>query len=218
MIVNRIIKPWNNCFKAFLLVVGLTPSFSEAQNTLNKELKASTIKTITINGNQIFDISIVSAQTNAILISSTLDGEYQNNYQIATKIDQNELLLGLEYMAFEDIPDDKRNAHKVIAAELTLTIPHNLNINIISDIGSVEIKGEYNIILIELLQGHFRADALSKNATINTIDGRIDVMTKNTKINASSKNGKVSADSFNSSKYQWNLKSVNGNITVLKKE
>ncbi|MEO1032581.1 MAG: hypothetical protein AAFX55_14310 [Bacteroidota bacterium] len=218
MLIHRIIKPWNISFKAFLLLFCFGLTFSNAQNTLTKEVEANAIETITIKGNQIFNVSVVSTETDYVTILSILDGEYQNNYQIATKLDQNELILSLEYMSFEDIPDDKRNAHKVIAAELKLQIPNNLNLNIFSDIGSVIAKGSYNTLSIELVQGYCTADALSKSATINTIEGDINVITDDAVIRTASKNGKVSTESLNSSEYQWNLTSINGDITVIKKE
>ncbi len=214
----NLIEPWKTKFKAFLLLYIFSISVGSAQNTLKREFDAQSIETISINGNQIFNIYVKSTQTDRISITSTLDGEYQNKYQIASKIDGNELVLSLEFMTFEAIPDDKRNAHKVIAAELTLEIPDDLNLKIKSDIGSANISGNYKSLHVELLQGYCKVEALSKRAILNTIDGKIDVITKNADIRAYSKHGKVSLDSFNSSENQWDLNSINGNITVVKME
>ncbi|WP_157957216.1 DUF4097 family beta strand repeat-containing protein [Winogradskyella tangerina] len=218
MCPHKIIKPWNLSFKAFLLVFSFGLHFGIAQNTLRKELDAATIETISIKGNQIFNILVTTSSSKTISITSTLDGEYQNNYQIATKQEQNELILSLEFMSFEAIPDDKRNAHKVIAAELKLDIPKDLDLKIKSDVGSVEVAGQYNSLSIELLQGFCNVDAHAKNAAINTIDGNIDVKTKNASVTATSKNGKVAIEDLNTTDWRWNLRSINGDITVIKKE
>lgn len=192
--------------------------FSYSQNTITKEIKKKHIETILINGNQIFNISILTSQTDAITITSTLDGEYQNEFQIVTKIKEDTLELSLEQSSFVDIPDDKRNAHKVIAATLHIEIPKHLNVEVLSDVGSVDASGSFNTISIELLQGHCLVKGFAKDARINTIDGKIKVVTDNAKIIASSNNGKVSIDDFETSESVWYLKSINGDITVVKDE
>ncbi|WP_178990903.1 hypothetical protein [Winogradskyella schleiferi] len=84
---------------------------------------------------------------------STLDGEYQNDFQIAIKEENQTLKLSLEHVSLTEIPDDKRNTHKVIAATLHLEIPEQLTLNILSDIGAVNLKGNFKSLHIELLQG-----------------------------------------------------------------
>ncbi|WP_430466961.1 hypothetical protein [Winogradskyella ouciana] len=205
--------------RSFVLVFCLVFSYcGNSQNILTKTIDASAIETISIQGNQIFNISVVTSKTNLIDITSTLDGEYQSKYQIITEEKNNKLTLRLEFMSFEDIPDNKRNAHKVIAATLHLKIPENLNLNIHSDVGSADVAGNFNMLSIELSQGYCNVNGLAKNGIINTIDGNISVVTKDGKIIASSKNGKVVKDNFNPSQSLWNLKSINGDITVAKKE
>ena len=127
--LNRIIiKPWINKFKAFLLCWSLSFAVIHAQNSLTKTIAADSVSTIEINGNQIFTINVTTTKNNQILVSSTLDGEYQNKYQVAVKHKGTQLLLALDYVSFDDIPDDKRNAHKVIAATLKVEIPEDLKV------------------------------------------------------------------------------------------
>jgi DUF4097 and DUF4098 domain-containing protein YvlB len=121
-------------------------------------------------------------------------------------------------MSFTEIPDDKRNAHKVIAATLHLEIPEQLTLNILSDVGSVALNGNFRSLFIELIQGQCRVTGKAKTATINTLDGDINVVTKSATVEASSNNGKVSLDAFSNSNTLWILKSINGDITVAKQE
>ena len=212
---HRFLKP----VRSFALIFCLAFYYcGNSQNTLTKTIDATAIETISIQGNQIFNISVVTSKTETIEVTSILDGEYQSNYQIITEEKQRKLTLRLAFMSFEDIPDDKRNAHKVIAATLRLKIPENLSLNIYSDVGSADVIGNYKTLSIELLQGHCKVNGTSKNATINTIEGKIDVLTKDAKIIASSNNGEVVVDDFSRPQSQWNLKSINGDITVAKKE
>lgn len=213
-----IIKPWIKKFKAFLLCWSLSFAVIHAQNSLTKTITADSISKIEINGNQIFTINVTTTKNNQILVSSTLDGEYQNKYQITLKHEGTLLLLALDYVSFDEIPDDKRNAHKVIAATLKVEIPEDLILNIKSDVGSVNLTGQFKSIFIELLQGYCNAVGKATSATINTIDGNIKVATSNANINANSKYGKSKIDLINPSECVWNLHSINGNITVVKQE
>lgn len=207
-------------FRAFFVIfVFLCSSIhAEAQNVLEKKILADKIKTISINGNQIFTISVSTSNTDYISIKSILDGEYQNQFQIVTELENDILNLSLEHLSFSTIADDKRNAHKVIAATLFLKIPEELTLNILSDVGSVDLNGNYNSLSIELLQGHCEVIASVKTATIKTIDGDINVVTQSAIINANSNNGTVTLDEFSKGNSTWVLKSINGNITVAKPE
>ncbi|WP_400076171.1 hypothetical protein [Winogradskyella sp. R77965] len=230
---NKILKPCNHFtrfffyksvsflkFSRYQLVFILIFSFifSQAQNKLEKIVSAEQIETISINGNQIFNITVLAVKTDEIKVTSILDGEYQNDYQILLKEENKTLQLSLEHVSFTDIPDDKRNAHKVIAAMLYLEVPEELSFHIISDIANVDLNGNFETIFIELSQGKCKVKGEAKTATINTLGGDIDVVTKNAKIKANSNNGIVSIDKFSSFISLWKLKTINGNITVAKQE
>ncbi len=190
----------------------------EAQNISEKKLLADGIETISIDGNQIFKISVSTTKTDYITIKSTLDGEYQNQFQIVTEEVNNKLKMKLERMAFTIIADDKRNAHKVIAATLYLVIPEYLSLQISSDIGSADLSGNFDSLSIELLQGHCEVIGKIRNATINTIEGDIKVVTQSASIDANSNNGNVTLDEFSISSSLWKLRTINGDITVAKQE
>jgi DUF4097 and DUF4098 domain-containing protein YvlB len=121
-------------------------------------------------------------------------------------------------MGFTIIADDKRNAHKVIAATLYLEIPEYLSLQISSDIGSADLSGNFDALSIELLQGHCEVIGEIRNATINTIEGSIKVVTQSANIDANSNNGNVTLDAFSRSSSLWKLRTINGDITVEKQE
>lgn len=187
-----------------------------AQNVLEKKIIADKIDTISINGNQVFSISVSTSKTDYIVIKSTLDGEYQNQFQIIAEEENDNLKLSLERVTFAVIADDKRNAHKVITATLHLIIPEHLSLNIFSDVGSVQLNGDFDFLSIELLQGQCEVIGKVNKATINTIDGDINVVTQSANINAKSNNGNIVLDEFSISNSMWKLQSINGDITVVK--
>lgn len=197
-----------------------------SQNKLQQQIDAKHIESISINGNQIFSISIVTSNTNDIKVLSVLDGEYQNDFQLVIKEENKRLILGLEPMSLAEIPDDKRNAHKVIAATLRMEIPEHLALYILSDIGSVELKGNFKSVFIELEQGQCYVEGYVETARINTLEGDIGIKTKNARVVASSNHGKViinkrlhpRSNSVSTTSSQWELTSINGNITVVNRD
>ena len=231
---NRTIKPWYFNFKALAYYIDRPLSFQKslrsfcfivcllsfavtrAQNKLQKEISAEHIKVISIQGDQFFNIIVSSSKKDKISISSILDGEYQNDFQLVVTEENNTLNLSLAYLSLIDMPDDKRNAHKVIAAMLYLEIPEHLSLNIISDIGHVTLNGVFNTLSIDLLQGQCSVKGESKSAIINTLDGDISIVTKSATVEAKSNHGKVVIDNFNNKDAIWKLTSINGNITVAK--
>ncbi len=203
-------------FRAFLVFVFSFLAFIlSAQNKLEKQLFAENIQTIAINGNQIFNILVSTSKKDQIFIYSKLDGEYQDQFQLVTKQQNDSLNLSLKRLPFTTKPDDKRNAHKLVAATLHIEIPEGLNLNILSDIGSVKLNGNFNMLSVELLQGHAEITGFVNNATVNTLVGYIYVKTKNAEVKANSNNGKVEIDKFMAIDSYWKLQSINGDITVI---
>lgn len=198
----------------FMLFI-LSPLTIDAQNVLEKNIQADGIKSISINGNQIFNISVSTSETDKISVTSILDGEYQNDFQVVIKEENNTLQLSLEHLSLEEIPDDKRNAHKVIAATLHIEIPEQLILNISSDIGSVSLKGDYKALYIELLRGQCNIEGEVKTATVNTLDGNINVVTNSATIEANSNHGEITLDEFSNKNSIWELTSIYGDITVV---
>tara|TARA_R110000796_G_scaffold56783_13_gene131447 strand:- start:325 stop:930 length:606 start_codon:yes stop_codon:yes gene_type:complete len=199
---------------AFFVLFVLSPITGKAQNIIEKTIEVNGIKSISINGNQIFNISVSTSETDKISVTSILDGEYQNDFQVVIKEKNNTLQLSLEHLSLEEIPDDKRNAHKVIAAALHIEIPEYLNVNILSDIGSVSLLGTFNVLNVELLRGQFNIKGKVKTATVNTLDGNIHVITNSATIEANSNHGEIDLDEFSNTTSIWTLTSINGDIRV----
>ena len=209
------IKSWSTNFKTFLLSFSLLLSaLTNAQNTSLETFSDKNISDVIINGNQIFNINIETSKAKVITVESLTDGEYQNNFKVVSEIKENVLYLELKRTAIVKTPDDKRNAHKVIAATLELQIPESLNISIKSDIGSVKADGVFADIKVNLLQGGCMVKGIAKNANIKTANGNIDVFTKDAIISTDSKSGLVDFPKNMVGFDLWKLTTVSGNITV----
>ena len=187
------------------------------QNRLDEQFSAKDIHTISIHDDKLSSIKITTAKTDRIKLISILDGEYQNDFQLDQTKEKEILKLNLRRVSFGEISDDKRNAHKVIAATLQLQIPEHLNIDIKSALSSVELEGKFKSLYSSLSQGYFKFKGDSDTAIIHTIDGDIEIITNSGgMIKAKSNHGNVKLDTFFGSQSSWELKSINGDINVVK--
>ncbi|MCA0131466.1 DUF4097 family beta strand repeat-containing protein [Winogradskyella alexanderae] len=209
---KKITKPWKIYFKAFF--VFLFVNMSLGQNTVIKNIDAETISTISIDGNQIFDIDITTSNTNYISCKSVVDGEYENMFQVISNINGASLELKLEQYQYTIINDDKRNAHKVVAVKLILDIPENINLSIVSDIANIKLKGNFDSVNVRLEEGFCNLSGQVKEGIIQTINGDIIVTTDNAEIYAQSNKGKITLFPFKIFRSKLNLKSIKGNINV----
>lgn len=201
--------------KAFFLV--LYCSIAKSQNSTEQIISSESIKDVVIDGNQIFKIDIITHDLQEICLQSQIDGEYLEFFQITKTIKNGAINIQLEENPVISVPDDKRNAHKVVAAKLMLTIPNGLSVHIVSDVGSVSLIGTFNLLSIQLLEGFCEIEGTALASTINTIDGNISIRTSKGKVIANTRYGKLALASFNKKDEVWRLKSIHGDITVTKK-
>ncbi|OZV70663.1 DUF4097 family beta strand repeat-containing protein [Winogradskyella aurantia] len=218
LITLNYIKPWILPFKVFFILAFCGTRSIGAQNSFERRIEASDIERIVVNGNQIFNISVSTHKSKNITMRSTIDGEYQEQFQITNTKHNQTLYLKLEQNPLMTIPDDKRNAHKVVAASLNLVIPVNLDIDIKSDIGSVDLTGYFKDVTVQLFTGFCKVQGQAKAALVNTVDGDIDIKTSNAEVIANSTYGSVETEIIPLKQAVWRLKSIYGNISVKKQE
>ncbi|RNC88403.1 MAG: hypothetical protein ED556_04250 [Winogradskyella sp.] len=214
-----ITKSWKPNFKTFLVsFVFLVCSFGFSQNTSQNIFQANGISDIRVDGDQIFNISVNTLDTDKITVSSITDGEYQNDVSVISEIKGNQLFLKLEHTTLYKTPDDKRNAHKVVAATLKIELPENLKLSVKSDVGSVNVKGDFLELKLNLEQGGCNIEGYARLATIQTIDGNIFAKTNNAIIETDSRHGLVDFPNDIMGFNVWRLKTNKGNIKVEKLE
>jgi len=216
LFISNIIKPWCVYARAFFIFFFL--SIVHSQNNRYERIVSESIQTIAINGNQIFKIEVETHSSREILLRSKIDGEYQDLFQITNSTEGSVLTFQLEENPVVSIPDDKRNAHKVVAATLRLTIPKDMNLDIVSDIASVKLKGSYRQLTIQLLEGFCEIYGEIYMATVNTVNGGITVKTSRGEVSATSRYGKIKADDFKRKEGKWLLQSIRGDITVINED
>lgn len=187
-----------------------------AQKVISKQFQAENISTITIDGNTMFKIAVFSKETAVIQMEFKVEGENNEQIVLLANQAQDTLFISSAYQPLFNKPDDKLSAHKAISIELSVTIPEGLDVNVTSDIASVDVEGLYNYMLVELLNGHFTAHQYQGNLLVNTLRGNISVETNFAELNAYTKNGTLIKPKLDSGEKHISLNSINGSITVTK--
>ena len=216
MVKSNFLTPHKLFSEVFLCLVVFVSCMCYSQNKSETTYDSKLISKIVVNGNQIFNINIVASVNELITVESATDGEYQNDFSVVSEIKGNALYIKLQRSAIEIIPDDKLNAHKVIAATLKIKMPSKKSITINSDVGSVNLKGDFNEVNVELKQGNFIMEGVARFASIKTFDGNIYAKTKNTIIETDSHHGLVDIPNDSFGFNLWKLKTIGGNIKVEK--
>ena len=188
---------------------------SHSQNQREETFIPTKIKQVSIKGNHLYKINIIGHTKNKVVLKSYLEGEYQNAYEVINYIVKDTLFIQLVESAFSTIEDDKRNAQKLIVASIELHLPNNLNLDIDSNIASVEIEGNFNNAYINLHDGfcHIKGHVNTLNA--KSIYGHIKAHTNQAKIRAETNYGEIQLSPFKEATNIWNLKTIYGDITVL---
>ena len=184
------------------------------QNETYRTMEAKNLERVIVQGDQIFEIEVYAEKRFTIQLRSLLDGEYENDFQISAVERNGTLEIKLRESNFAGIPDNKRNAHKVVAAKLQLVIPENLQLEVVSDVGYLVAEGEYKAVMADLRSGYFKFSGSAALLRVETGRGNIYVSTKNTAIQAVSTNGNVRGADGTTGTNRAILKSNNGDIII----
>lgn len=185
-----------------------------SQKDTSQSFDAQKLEQLYIYTDEVFKINLLTSDTDQIILTSHTDGEYFNEISLETEMLQNKMILTSKFRKILQGGYDKLSAHKVFSMEITLEIPENIQVFVRSNIASVTGKGTFKNLQIELKSGYCRLEYLEGNAVINTYNGSIWVAAHNSKITANSRNGRVNMPAPAHGKYQVNLTSINGNISV----
>ena len=199
-----------------LLLLILIPNCLFAQKRSEQTFDKQDIKTLLINSNAIFKISITAQPVQEISIQTITDGETYESSLLHTKIiDQRlEITTGRtpDFIPF----NDKLSAHKVLSIELEITVPQDFNVDIYSTLAEVNLQGRYRELQINLGRGGLIGrDIRFRESVINTISGNVALTIKRADVTASSRNGEVIINSNLNEGPICSVESIYGDIEVL---
>jgi len=189
-----------------------------AQKRLAQTYDAISINELYIYSNEIFKIKITARETKEITVATIIDGETFASTMLNTATSDGVLKITTgktpDYIPF----NDKLAAHKVLAIELEIIIPIDLDVSIYSTLASVDTYGKLGQVRIDLGRGHFKGEEFRfrESAKINTISGSIYVSSNLLNVNAQSRNGLVNIPTAQGEGPLLDIKSIHGDVTVVK--
>ena len=185
-----------------------------AQKVTGDVFSAGNIKKIMLSSDEIYKINLSTGSGKEIRITTRTEGEYFNEISLDAELQDGTLLLNSRYREILQNGFDKLSAHKVFSMEVDLEIPHGMIVEIISNLASVFISGNYDAVLVQLKNGSCYLEDFAGDAVINTYDGNILGTAYSINAEANSRHGEVDVPEFLQGKHKLVLTSINGDIKV----
>lgn len=200
----------------YIVFLLLLPWGVSAQKDTGQVMDASGLEAIDIFTNEVYRITLVSANTQTVRVKTHSEGEYYNRISLEYKRDGDRLKVSSEYPEILTGGFDKLSAHKVFSLEVVMEIPEGLEVNIISNLASVEAEGHYKLLMAELKEGYCHLKNFTGDAVVNTFNGAIEVETSGARLEAHTRNGNLDVPENMYGRNLIRLKSIDGDIRVRK--
>lgn len=204
--------------KYIIIIIGVVLFSTEAsaQKVLEKQFNASAFETLVIESDDVFTIDISAAKTDKIKVRTHIEGEHYESVVLNTFEAHNTLTLSTGYSPFFEKENDKLAAHKLIAIDMEIIVPENLNIEIRSKIASVKGNGTFKNMFVALENGTCLLNNFEGNATLYTKRGPITVYAVPKMAGeAISKKGVVINELSKNGSYKIKAESITGTIKLL---
>ncbi|WP_152975590.1 hypothetical protein [Lacinutrix himadriensis] len=189
-----------------------------AQNIHEKTFSEGDISTISINGKNVFKITVDAKPVHEITVHSRVEGENNENIVLVTETKNSNLYIAIKQQPLFVDANDKLSAHKVISVEINLVIPEYLSMGINLYESDLIVNGNYKSVSVNSDSGNCFFNAFYGDAKIYTRDGNIAVQTNKANISATSKNGDIKQEEIDSGSHEIIIKTINGNVTVSKSQ
>ncbi len=183
---------------------------------MKKSLLNTSISLININAENCFQISLETTNTNQIIVSATIDGEYQKDLALQIKEEGPTVFVSAGFNPNFKNPNDKLSAHKVVSISLHIKLPANKNINLYGKSSNINVTGNYKQLDVSLYDGFCKLRNIGGIITVKTQNGNIFLENKNATIKATSKYGEIYNTKIPKGKGIFNLLTITGNIHITK--
>jgi len=195
-----------------LLILLVMTNFLTAQKTVKKSFVNTSISAIQIDVSKCFELNIENSDTDVMIVSATIDGEYRKDLLLNVKEEGTTLFIGADFQPNFKNPNDKLSAHKVISIALDIKLPEGKNVNIYGTHCNVSIQGVYEKVKVTLNDGSTKLCNVSGRAEVSAQSGNIYVKTHKANIISNSKYGKVTGDEILSGNSTYICSTITGNI------
>jgi len=177
------------------------------------------ITNIEVVSNQVSSVVILSNKSDSIKLTTKVEGENYKQVMLEVLEKDSTLFVRPVFSPFFQPNNDKLSVHKVLSVEMIFEVPEKINAHINSSLASVSTQGYFNQLYIKLLNGNCRLINFKGNAVLWTQNGNISATVKeNVSAIAKSNKGAVKNYLPTTAKYIIEAKSINGNISLQKKQ
>lgn len=200
------------------LILFLSAQLVLSQTLVEKTLVDSAIRFIEIDASDCFDIKIETIPGNEMQIEAKIDGEYHKDLLLNIFESGKTLQVSTSFQPNFVNPNDKLSAHKVISIALHIFLPKHKNVNLNGTSCNVFATGIFNNLNVSLNDGQCSLNRISEEVTVRTQSGDISIEESAATILAKSKYGQVDVNTIPEGDNSYVLKSVTGNIRLIKTE
>lgn len=165
-----------------------------------------------------FQVNLTTAQSQELEVKATIEGEYLDDLIVKIEEQGKDIFVSTGFLPNFIHPNDKLSAHKVVSIALEISVPNNANIQVFGTNTNLIAQGQYKNLKVTLADGNCTLKNISAKADIKTQKGNIILNTESGTISTHSQYGKVSLHNIQKGNSEYLLRSVEGNIAVIKTE
>lgn len=189
---------------------------SYAQKDLSRTYVVEEVENLSIDGNGVHSLKVITAKVEEISVRVHLEGETSEGIVIKEEMKGTQLALGFGAWPLAESYNDKLSAHKILSVEVHMTIPEHLFVSITSNTAFVYAEGTFKSLQIAIEDKNCVLHNFNGDAVLTTNRGSIlvDVYNTNTNADATSTYGTVKNGLEGTGEFTIFAKSIHGDITL----
>ena len=152
-----------------------------------------------------------------IQIRAIVDGEYQNEIVLNIQESGSDIFISPDYTPEYQFQDDKLSAHKVLSVAMEVSIPANLSVFLKGAFTNLNASGSFKLLQVDLMDGRCHLEHTTGEIRVNTISGEIILESNSGYVETSTDYGQIEADKLPLGPAAYYLRSISGNISVIRR-
>ena len=188
----------------------------QGQKLVRKAFVDPRTETIQIDAQYCYRIDLKTEPINEIHVSATMEGEYAKDLLVSITESGATAMISSEFHPNFINPNDKLSAHKVVSIALEIRVPEYKNVEVFGTGTNVFATGTYEHLTVALSNGRCSLQNISQSVKVTTQTGDIVLSVPRGEVSAESVYGTVRREHIPFGNDQFVLKSVEGDILLMK--
>ena len=206
--------------KSVFCFLGLLFCFQSiyAQKLIKKSFLNANISHVQIDVKNCFEIDLLTANSEELIIEAQIDGEYEKDLLINVLEEGSTIKVSAGFQPNFIKPNDKLSAHKVVSIALRVVVPKGKSVHVFGNDCNVIATGLYDFLKVSLNDGRCELNNVSETAEVRTQSGHISVIYSDAVIEAKSKYGRVIGKISKNGNSYYDLRTITGDILIKRVE